>query len=315
MSTFSWPAYPKSIPEFVALMAAMDESLANEGLEPWQRPLHIGRKLWQGLGWSGNVLPPRELAQRPGFDGDVLAAKAHAWFEATYGYRLKGDWSAYGFGPARLGNALWRVRAGRVFGSVKLFVDPNLEHSGVQLGRPGNPATFNVLREIDGLPQGLASSLSLAALKEYFEFYVFMHQSLAWRDGLPKTDLFTMARADYDESTASVLGRRNNQALWAAQQAVEKTLKGLLKLAGTPYPTGGPNGHNLKHVAKLLEDNHGISISPTLLDVTACSPGVRYGEEPVSDARALAANHAVLGVLEQLRVSPKVAPLLKTAIP
>ncbi len=33
-------------------------------------------------------------------------------------------------------------------------------------------------------------------------------------------------RADYDASTADVLGRRYGQARWGAQQAVEKTLKG-----------------------------------------------------------------------------------------
>ena len=84
-------------------------------------------------------------------------AKAHAWYERTYGERLNSDW-AYGYAPVRLGNALWRVRAGVSYGTVRLFIDRDLQTQGVRLGRRGGaPASANVLLDVDGLPQGLIS--------------------------------------------------------------------------------------------------------------------------------------------------------------
>jgi HEPN domain-containing protein len=156
----------------------------------------------------------------------------------------------------------------------------------------------------------LADKLSDTTLREHFEFHVFIHQNLQWREEMPRTELLDMARADYDSSTADVLANRYGQARWAAQQAVEKTLKGLLTLAGTPFPTGGPNGHNLKHLGEIFQQKHGITISPELLLLATCSPKIRYGEEFSSEQQAIGANHAVLGVLDQLRNNPQTSTLL-----
>lgn len=293
-------------------MAAIDQALNDEGLQPFQRPLHVGLKFWDAFGWEGLAFPPKELADQSGFNGDVLMAKAYRWYEETYGDKLKGDF-AYGFAPTRLGNALWRVRFGVIYGTVRLFVDRNLKNQGIQLGSQGAGASFNVLCAIEGLPQGLVDRLPDKALREYFDFHCLMHANLQWRESLPPTDLLLMAQADYDESTASVLGGRFGQARWAAQQAVEKTLKGLLTIAGTPYPTGGVNGHNLRFIGSLLETRLAITVNPAILDLAVCSAKVRYAEEPSSEDQALAANHAALWVLDQLRVSPKISELLKLA--
>lgn len=293
-------------------MTALDKALSDEGLKVFQRPMHVGRKFWEAFGWSGLVFPPREMANHQGYDGDVLMAKAQRWYEEKYQDRLKSEW-AYGFAPVRLGNDVWRVRAGISFGTVQLFIDRNLLNRGVQLGVGGVVASHNVLSEVEELPQGFADRLTDVALREYFDFYVFMFESLQWRDELPRTELLRMASADYDESTASVLGGRYGQARWAAEQSVEKTLKGFLTIAGTSFPTGGPNGHNLEHIAGILLQHQGIAVNPGLLKLAACSPKVRYGEEPSSEAQALQANNAVLGVLEQLRKSPRTAALLRKA--
>ncbi|MCW5595254.1 MAG: HEPN domain-containing protein [Rhodocyclaceae bacterium] len=309
---FFWPAYPRSNADFEALMKAIDQVLAEEGLKPFQRPLHVARKLWEAFGWEGPIFPPKEMADQPGFENSVFMAKAYRWYDQYYGEQLKGDF-AYGFAPTRLGNALWRVRAGLTYGTVRLFLDRNLQNRGVTLGGRGVEASFNVLCAVENLPQGLVDRLPEGELIEHFQFHVFMHESLQWREELPRTELFDMARADYDESTSSVLSGRNGQARWAAQQAVEKTLKGLLTITGTAYPTGGPNGHNLNHLAKLLETHHGIAIPSALLDLAACSPKVRYAEEPSTEKQSLLANHAVLGVLEQLRLNPRTEYVLRGA--
>jgi hypothetical protein len=308
MTTFSWPAYPTTEREFKELMAAIDSALTSEGLVPFQRPLHVGRKLWEAFKWGGLVFPQKALAQLPGYEGDVLMAKAHSWYESTYGDQLEMD-GVYGYAPAKLGNSVWRVRANITYGQVRLFLDRDLNRPGVPLSPRGAPASSNVLCAVESLPQGLVNSLPDEALVKHFEFHVLVHQCLQWRSSLPRTELFDMACADYDESTAGVLARRYGQARWAAQQAVEKTLKGMLKLAGVAYPTSGASGHNLMHLGTLLTPL-GIVVSSSLLQLASCSTRVRYNEEPSTEEQAVAANHAVLGVLDQLRVSPSTAEIL-----
>lgn len=313
MSTFSWPSLPNTEAEFEGLMHAIDAALTVDGLKPFQRPLHVGRKLWEAFKWGGAAFPDKRLADQPGYEGDVLMAKAYRWYEQTYGDKLKGDF-AYGFAPARLGNALWRVRAGVTYGTVRPFVDRNLQNRGRTFagGHNPGPATFNILCSVEDLPQGLVDRLPEATLREHMEFHLLMHESLQWRHSLPDTELFGMAHHDYDECTSAVLGGRNGQARWAAEQAIEKTLKGLLAIGKTDYAKGGKNGHNLEHAAQLLKDKHGIALNSAVLALAECSPAVRYGEVDSTEAQALAANHAVLGVLDELRRSSTAEALIAT---
>lgn len=308
---FAWPNYPHDADEFESLMRAIDLALSKEGLKPFQRPLNVSRLFWEAFGWGGNVLPSRELARQPGFTGDALMAKAHEWYEQAYGEQLKSDF-ALGYAPYRLGNAVWRVRVGVAYGQVALYADRNLENRGVMLGGRDKPATLNVLCAIENLPRGLAERLTDHVLQEYAEFYVFLFNVLAWREDLPKTELLDMARDDYDASTAELIAHRYGQARWAAQQAVEKTIKGLLFIAGTDFPRGS-NGHDLRRLGDLLAQQHEIRIEPALLNATACSPRVRYGEEPSTEADAYIANHGALGVLEQLRTNRNVEALIASS--
>jgi HEPN domain-containing protein len=308
---FVWNAYPTTEAEFEAMMVAIDEALTNRGLNPFQRPLHVGRLLWEAFEWNGPLVPPKELAKKPGFLGDVLMAKCLRWYERYYGEQLKSDF-AYGFAPVKLGNAIWRVRAAVTYGTVTLFADRNLSNRGVTMDGRGAGAFVNVLGAIEGFPQGLADRLSDAALQEHLQFHVFIHNVLQWREELPRTELLNMARADYDSSTADILGRRYGQARWAAQQAVEKTLKGMLKVASLPFPTGGKYGHNLLHLGELFE-KQGINIPPSLLSLATCATTVRYGEDVSTEQQAMGANHAVLHIFDVLRSNLLTEVLLRTA--
>lgn len=291
-------------------MQAIDATLTAEGLSPSQRPLHVGLKLWDAFKWSGSAFPDKRLVEHSGFEGDVLMAKAYGWYEQTYGDKLKSDWT-YGFAPARIGNAIWKVRASVIFGTVQLFLDRNLANRGRTIagGQEPGPASYNVLCAVEGLPQGLVDRLSDSALREYWKFHLLMHETLQWRQCLPGTDLLGMAHHDYDESTSAILGGRFGQARWAAQQAVEKTLKGLLAIGGTKHATSGKRGHCLKYAAQLLKEAHGVALSASMVSLAECSAAVRYGEEVSTESQAMAANHAVLGILDELRCSVAVAAL------
>ncbi|MER1940725.1 hypothetical protein ABS755_08460 [Castellaniella sp. FW104-16D08] len=309
MSSFSWPKYPETEHEFEALMQAIDKHLADGGLQPPQRPLMTGRLFWEAFKWGGQVLPPDALADSPGFEGNVLMAKANRWYEHVFADKLKME-MAYGHAPFKLGNAIWKVRFGLVFGKVSLFLDRNLENSGENPGRSSVPASYNVLCAVEGLQQGMVDRLKDSELKEYFDFYVSSLQSLQWRTDLPSTDLLCIARSDYDQSTEDVMGQRYVQARWGALQAIEKTLKGLLAIGGSDFPQKGANAHKLESLGALLSNQHGIAINIAALELASCSTNVRYEMKFSVEEFALLANHAVLEVLKDLRTSPKTADLL-----
>lgn len=306
---FSYHRYPENTADFEDLMLAVDHELSIRGLKPFQRPFNAGRLFWEAFGWGGLATPPKELANREGFQGDILMAKAYLWYEQFYGEQLKSDFS-YGYMPVRIRNAIWRVRAGVTYGQVRLFLDRDLTSRGTSISHKGE-ASFNILCAIENFPQGLADRLTDVELTELLELYLLMQTNLQWRQSIPKLELFEMARNDYDASTSDVLGHRYGQARWGAQQAIEKTLKGVLTVAKTRFPTGGPNGHNLIHLAELLEKEHEIKLMPQFLTLAACPPKVRYGEEVSTQEQAINANHSVIAVLEQLRTNKKVKKLFQ----
>ncbi|MDF3188779.1 HEPN domain-containing protein [Pseudomonas paracarnis] len=308
MAKFSWPAYPESESEFEQLMVAIDELLASEEWEPFQRPLHVGPKLWEAFGWGGLVCPPDELADRPGYRGDVLMAKVLRWYKETLGDRLKSHFEL-GYVPAFIGRTIWRVRLAGWYGTVEFFAERNLSDRGSSSGSDSNLPSMNILTLVEDLPQGMVDRLSESDIQQHFQYHMFAVETLQWRNSLPRTNLLDVARKDYDGSTQELLARRYPQARWAAQQCVEKTLKGILEIAGTPYPKGG-KGHDLGNLAKIFRDAHGVIINAQLIELAHCSTGARYQDEPSTQNQALHANMAALGIYNALSKSQKVQELL-----
>lgn len=309
-NSFSWPKLPETDAEFEAVMQAIDGVLAARGLKPAQRPLNVSPLLWEAFGWEGNILPPRDLASRPGFRGQVLLAKAYRWYDQIYADKIKMD-SSFAHIPVVLGHDIWRARIILIYGTVGMFVDRDLNNRGNLMRSGQNRSTFNILCAVDGLSQELSTRLSETELERYAKLTQAAYKALVWREGLPQNELLTSARSDYSSSTDDVLARRTAQARWAAQQAVEKTFKGLLAIAGLAFPTGGPKGHDLLHLAELLEQGASIAVDGSDLTAASCSPRVRYGEDPSTESQALNANHAVLRILLQLADCPLSASLLR----
>jgi len=297
---FNWPQKPETESEFEELMSAIDRALEERKVEPWQRPLHIGRLLWEAFKWGGLALPPKELANKDGYDGDILMAKAQRWYEQVYAENLKFNW-ALGYAPIKIGNSVWRIRAGVFFGTIDFFTDRNLNNKGKKLStsKDQEPASSNILCEIEGFTQGLADRLKDDEITTLQDFYIIFIECMCWRDNLPKSELFKISTADYDTSTTSLLAKNYEQSIWASQQSVEKLIKGTLEAAGKTYEKGS-KGHNLVDLGKTLESELGIKINKTLLDLANCSPKIRYGEEPWTEATALQANHAVLKIMKDI---------------
>ncbi|MCW5643992.1 MAG: HEPN domain-containing protein [Rhodoferax sp.] len=304
---FTWPSAPSTAVEFERLMQAVDAILEQRGLPPFQRDMHVPRLFWEAFGWGGNLFPDAALAKLPGFQGDVLFAKARDWYKQVYGDRMNSEMSPGGV-PVRLGNALWRLRYPLVFGTVTFTLSRHLSKKTV--GNPSVQAGSNMLEWVEGLTPALAERLDDPQLEQFAQFFLSAFKTLIWRDSLPDTPLFEMARKDYDASTADLLGRRYGQARWGAQQAVEKSFKAVLQRSGIAFPTGGPNGHNLPYLAQQLKTHLGVAFDTGMLDAAQCSPAVRYNEEPSNEWQVLNANHAVLGLWAVLRDDPSVAAAL-----
>ncbi|WP_339648257.1 HEPN domain-containing protein [Halopseudomonas pelagia] len=309
MSTFSWPDYPSSEAEFEQLMAEIDKALAAKGLKPFQRPMHVGFLFWEAFGWRGRLTPPDELSELPGFQGDILMAKAHRWYEDTLGNRLK-TYFELGHVPARLAQTIWSVRISGWYGSVNFFVNRNLMDKGSSTGSRTALPSMNILTLVEGLPQGLVDRLSDDQLEAHFTYHMFAVENIQWLDNLPRTNMLTVAKGDYASSTHELLAHRYPQSRWAAQQCVEKTLKGFLELGGTPYPKNGRDGHNLRKLAKLLHDEHGIQINSHVIDIAHCTTGVRYQDEPSTEDQAFHANVAALQIFNTLRESSQATKIL-----
>lgn len=308
MAKFTWPGYPKSNAEFELLMAAVDDLLAKEELKPFQRPLHVGRKFWEAFGWGGLALPADELADQPGFQGDVLMAKALRWYKETLGNRLN-SYFELGYIPALLGRTIWRVRLAGWYGTVNFFADRNLSNKGTSKGTKSSLPSMNILTLIEDLPQGMVDRLSSSEIEAHFKFHMFAVESIQWRNNLPRTNILAVARDDYNCSTQEILEDRYVQARWAAQQCVEKTLKGILEIAGSTYPKGA-KGHDLSNLANMLHETHGVVINDQLIKMAHCATGARYKDEPSTQAQALHANIAALGIYDNLSKSLKVEKLL-----
>ncbi|PYD88664.1 hypothetical protein DNF23_32495 [Pseudomonas syringae pv. pisi] len=306
---FFWPRYPENLADFEALMTAVDAELSLTDLKPHQRPYHVGRKLWEAFGWEGNFLPPDSLAEEPGYEGDVLMAKAYRWYAETLGPRLKTSMDM-GQVPVMLARTVWRLRIAEFFGTVNFFLDRNLANSGDDglLGK--RVPSVNVLTLVDQLPQGSVDRLTDAELVHLFNFYIFAMNSIQWRNNLPQTPLFQMARGDFDNSCRAILTNCYGQARWAVQQAVEKTLKGLLTIGGADAKEIRKAGHDLMELAKKLHEKHGIEISPQVLASAHCPTDVRY-TLPSTLAEAIAANHAALFVFEAVMKSDGLVLLMQ----
>lgn len=306
---FTWNRYPSDLAEFEALMTALDAHLSSADVKPHQRPFHVGRKLWEAFGWGGNILPPDALADERGFEGDVLMAKAHRWYQETLGSRLETSMEM-GHIPVMLASTVWCLRIIEFFGTVDFFLDRNLDNRGDE-GRQGQRVpSVNVLTLIDQLPQGLVDRLTDAELVVVFNFYLFAMRSLEWRNNLPRTPLLQVARGDFDSSSQEIFAGRYGQARWAVQQAIEKTLKGLLTIGGTEFKTYGKEGHDLATLADKLRDSHRIEIDSKLIEKAHCSTHVRYANSSTL-AEAVAANHAALAVFQAIKDSDEFVVLMQ----
>jgi HEPN domain-containing protein len=288
-------------------MAALNAHLSDAGVKPHHRPIHIAKRLWEAFGWGGNVFPPESLAMQPCYEGDVLMAKAQQWYEQTLGARLQTSRDMARV-PLVLAGTVWQLRIVEWHGTANFFINRDLSNVGRQGIQGKELPSANILTFVEELPQGLVDRLSDDDLHNIFRFYMFAMRGVEWRNNLPSTPFFKMARGDYDSSNQDIFEGRYGQGRWMALQSVEKIFKGLLALGGHQIPWT----HDLHKLANLVQEKHSIKVHPSIIELAQCQANVRY-EESSTQAQAVNSNHAVLGVFDALKDNEAAMVLIREA--
>lgn len=301
-STWSWPGTPANQAEFEAMMASLDAHLAGEGRAPAQRPFPAALLLSQNLGHSGKpLLPIDRIPINAPYDSGWCIRAAWLWWEKVYGDQVKID-----FGPGsvafRIRGTIWRMQMPRVHGTVEFFADRNLQNQGRSLAKMGDPpASGNMLCFVEGLTQDLAARLDDAEIALIVEAFNRGYRALLRLESLTGDDFFGQAMNEYRSSIDALLASSWPQARRNTASCAEMMFKGMLRKAGTAFPTGGRDGHDIPKLGGQIGAMTWVTFNAAVLAAVHCSTDIRYIKEPATADNALLAHRSLLEILNTLR--------------
>lgn len=291
---------------FEAFMQVADAEMQRRGYRPHTRTGMLERYLLERLGFSRvHRLDDLNVKALVGIDTAALRQTVSAWYFEVYGNQMAPTYTL-GHVPLPLGHGVWRARIPTGFGH-SFFVDRNKEELGRPATAQGAGGSYNVVALIEGVTDGLIRRLSDEQLAEVLDLVTCASAALQAREDLPEDTLFDLAKSDYACSTDNLVALRFVQSAWSAQQAAEKTMKGILRLAGIPYKPYGVQGHDLPYLGGLLRPL--VDLNEEALVAANRHPKVRYGDQPCNLATALGANFGVLQIVLALSCSDKVKAL------
>lgn len=302
-NAWTWPSIPTNDAEFEAMMASLDAHLISEGRAPAQRPMPAALLLSKSLGYSGKpLLPMGRIQIGAPYDAGWRIKAAWEWWDRVYGDQVKID-----FGPGsvvfRMRGSMWRLRMPRVYGTVGFFADRNLENQGLTLAKPGGPpASHNMLCLVDGLSSELAARLSKGELEDIAGAFRRGYPATLHLESLSGDDFFTEARKEYGSSIEALMASSWPQARRNTASCAEIVFKGVLRMAGRKFPTGGKDGHDIPQLGQLVSDATGVKFNAASLAAIHCSTDVRYVKVPSTDDDALVAHMSLLQILTLMQV-------------
>lgn len=281
------------------MMQDLDRALGSTGLTPAQRPIRAATHVATALGYSDKpMLPLERIESSRDFDPGWCVRNAWLWYESVYADQVSMDW-----GPGALildiRGTLWRFRMPLIFGRVQIFVDRNLKNVGGSLERGGRTASVNLLCQIEGLSEELATRLSQAECDKVLAVFRSGFPAVKRLSELKGDGLFQIARNDYVSSIVAMLGSMWAKARWDTAQCAEKVLKGILNREGRKYPKGS-KGHDIVLLGGLVAEATGVQFPHQALAAADCSTNVRYGEVPASQDEALLSHTSLLQILNSL---------------
>lgn len=292
---WAWRQRPNSDAAYDDMISSVDEHLAHCGFPPFQRVMRAEWLIARQLDLVASVPRRRRAvpATTPLDDADLLD-RVSEWYDANYGRRMYAPFLAHSF-AIDLRGTLWRVRLPRVFGTITVFIDPDLSR-----GR-GKGGGLNILGAIDHFTQSYANRLRPADAQRVLDASQVAFTAVTFLSGLRGAPFGEQAGLDYEHSVDALMtGFSWSKARWETAQCAEKAMKALLVRKGCERIPKGRDGHDIPALGRLLEREVGIALDADDLAAIHCDPNVRYGEQTVSQDAAYAAHQALLRLLDGL---------------
>lgn len=292
---WNWRERPTSDAEYDDMISSADEHLARCGFPPFQRVMRVEWLIARQLGLVTSV--PRRRRTAPAavpFDDADLLDRVSEWYEANYGRRMYAPFLAHSF-AIDLRGTLWRVRLPEVFGTITVFVDPDLNR-----GR-GMGGGLNIPGAIDHFTQSYANRLRPEDAQRLLDVSQVAFTAVTFLSGLRSDPFGEQAGLDFEHSVDALMTSFSwPKASWETAQCAEKVIKAVLVRKGCKQVPKGSNGHDIPSLGRLLEREAGVSLDAADLGVIHCDPKVRYGEQEVSPEAAYAGHLALLRLLKTL---------------
>jgi hypothetical protein len=288
---------------FAELMETVDQRLAGEGRAIPHRQLHAVRVIGSEFSLPLPFTPPIPGFEHPSFQYWSITQRIYQWYQRRYGDRLKTD-----FSPGRIVFMMrgdrWVIRLPRIYGRVR-FVPSRAPKSikSNEIRTDGREIIFNILDSVENLPDGLRQSLTDAEINMLCNCFLRGYQAVTALEELASVELVGAARSDISASVDQIAGSHGNFApsKWSSLQAAEKIIKAAIEATGNNY-------RRIHDLDALVQDakNSGVDLGiDDLLTPLRCTPSIRYGQETVNAADAIAAHEASLSIA--IRLSPLIA--------
>ncbi len=284
---------------FLRFMETIDSDLKSRGSAIAWRPILAIKEACLRLSVDLKIAPLTEPAVSGTYTVETLPAHIKEWYENRYGERLKTD-----LGPGSVAILLkgdpWRMILPTVFGEVHLTCSPDISSSddGHFSGRNAPIPKYNVLRAVDGLPQGLARDLTDTELEAAWRGFFLGMNVLSGLRRIREYPFVSEMLVDIESAVRHLVGPNPHYGMshWASLQFTEKAFKCFLSLEGIRFP----RSHDLVQLAQLAAARSHLAIQMVDVESVQCDPGVRYGQSQSTMDDALLAHHASMRICETI---------------
>jgi hypothetical protein len=284
--------------EFNKIMESVDEDLQQNGTAIDFRPIRAVMAVAERLSIKSAIPLISDEAIPNNYEGASLAGHIYKWYESRYGERLKVHLGP-GYAAILLKGEAWKINFPKIYGTVNLVCDPDLEkYKNIPKMGINKIPFLNILEGIENLTPAMAKSLTHDDLKGVYEFFLFGMAALQALENISGQSFIKEAKVDLAMAVDSLVSKNPHCGIsrWASLQFSEKIIKSLLSSKSVKFPTT----HNLEKLADILDADISIKFDRQYLKDVQCSAGVRYGEESVSLEEAMNAHHSSLQILKQI---------------
>lgn len=260
---------------FEETMCDIDKELENEDVTAHSRPIMALCKLADKLKRDIPFIPgTQSLFTENDFSSTAIPWQINNWYKKIYSNKINVD--------SKLASIAFLIR-GVPYRAVLPLVYGTV--------------SISPFRYIEGLTQGLYSSLSKEEINEIATLYLNTFKAMNKYDssGLPKIDAVL---TKLETAVNIIMQSRfiDGDSKWASLQFIEILLKSILEKNQIEHKVK----HDLLDLLKLIPHEIALNVSKEDIEKIQCKAGVRYSEIDVSLKEAIEAHYASLRVFVQI---------------